>query len=85
MHPSVITMSTRSHLWLRLGAVALLALSAVWPRGSTSGVTASEAMRDGRQAQHAAARAETTAARLLSGPRTEKLVVATADESRLND
>lgn len=83
-------MSPRSHLRLRLGALALLATLVVMPRGirSAAGVTAAELTRgthDTTATRGVAARAETTAARLVSPPRTTKLVVADADDSRLNN
>lgn len=71
------SMTGRSHLWLRVGALALVAAAAVWPR-SKPALTAREAGRT-------EARAETTAAKLLSAPRTAKMVVAQADESQLNN
>ncbi len=70
-------MTGRSHLWLRVGAVALLAVAAVWPRTKPA-LTAREAART-------EARAGTIAARLVSPPRTAKMVVAQADESQLSN
>ena len=81
-------MPSQSHLWLRIGAVVLLAAAAVIPR--------SDARRGREQARGTsptahvaahgiAARAETTAARLASAPRTAKLVVADADGSQLTN
>lgn len=101
MHLFLATMApSQSHLWLRIGALALLATAALWPRASRTGhgadgMTAAEVMRgasDSTMAQRtpraphgAAARAETTAARLASPPRTVKLVAPEADESQLNN
>jgi hypothetical protein len=83
-------MSPRSHLWLRFGAVALLAVAAIWPRAKAdgSGLTPAELARDGigHVTTHGvAALAETTSARLVSPPRNAKLVVAQADDSRLTN
>ena len=83
-------MTERSHLWLRLGALALLAALVLVPRGMRvgAGVTATELARgahDTTATHGVAARAETTAARLVSPPRTTKLVVAESDDSRLNN
>jgi hypothetical protein len=80
-------MSRRSHRSLRLGALALLAAMAIWPR-TKAGTTAAEltsAQQHATRAAHAAARAETTAAKLVSPPRTAKMTVAVADESQLNN
>lgn len=90
MHLFSPVMSSRSHLWLRLGALALLATLLVMPRGMRGGanVTAAELARgahDTTPTHAVAARAETTAAKLVSPPRTTKLVVAEADESALNN
>jgi hypothetical protein len=94
MHQA-LRMSRRSHRSLRLGALALLAVMAIWPR-SRAGASAAEldsaARSGGRGASttHSvggAARAETTAAKLVSPPRTAKLTVAQtnpADESQLS-
>ncbi|MDB4933988.1 MAG: hypothetical protein JWP87_960 [Labilithrix sp.] len=83
-------MSRRSHRSLRLGAIALLAAAAIWPRAKAGSSAASTAELGGhRERAHAtagvAARAETTAAKLVSPPRTAKLTVAEADESQLNN
>ena len=83
-------MTSRSHLWLRISAVALLAAVAMSPRAprAKAGVTAVELARTGHGSgatRGVAARAETTAARLVSAPRTAKLVVADADESHLTN
>ena len=80
-------MSPRSHLSLRIGALALLACAAIWPR-ARGGMTADELSRAGRPtatARATAARAQTTAARLVSAPGRAKLVVAAADESDLTN
>lgn len=84
-------MSGRSHRSLRLGALALLAAMAIWPR-SKPPASAAELASGSRPGRHltasthgVAARAETTAAKLVSGPRTSKLVVADADDSELKN
>jgi hypothetical protein len=86
MH-QVPSMSRRSHHSLRLGALALLAVMAIWPRtkaGSTAAGLAAAAR--GTSTTHSvAARAETTAAKLVSPPRTAKLTVAQTDESQLSN
>ncbi|MDB5213639.1 MAG: hypothetical protein JWO86_1566 [Myxococcaceae bacterium] len=91
MH-QVRSMSRRSHRSLRLGALALLAAMAVWPRASTNparaGANAVElgaAARAAATTHSVAARAETTAAKLVSPPRTAKLSVAQNDESQLTN
>lgn len=71
-------MSRRSHLSLRIGALALLACAAIWPR-ARGGVTAVELSRSVAATRTPAARAETTAAKLASAPHTAKLVVASSD------
>ena len=90
MH-QVRSMSRRSHRSLRLGALALLVAVAIWPRAK-AGMTAAELDNDPRNATHAAAtthsvgaRAETTAARLVSPPRTAKLSVVQNDASQLSN
>jgi hypothetical protein len=86
MHPCPV-MSPRSHLALRLGALALLACAAMWPRTRTS-VSSTELSRGGHDARAAhavAARVETTAARLAPSPRTAKVLVAQADDSLPSD
>jgi hypothetical protein len=94
MH-QVRSMSRRSHRSLRMGALALLAVMAIWPRGR-AGATAAELdsasrfpARSGATTHSVgvAARAETTAAKLVSPPRMAKLTVAEtnpAEESRLS-
>lgn len=71
-------MSRRTHLFLRLAAIALLAGAAAWPRSASApdeiGVRA-------RGRARVAGRAETTAAHLVSAPRTTKLMAAAADRS----
>jgi hypothetical protein len=75
MH-EVVSMSRRSHRSLRLGALALLAAVAIWPR-ARAGMSAAEVDRASRgPTPSVAARAETTAAKLVSPPRTAKLTVA---------
>jgi len=78
----LISMSPQSHLRLRLAAVALLALAAMWPRaaqvGTRSAVTAANVV-------HGTSDARTSAARLVSTPRLGKVVVAQADESQLTN
>lgn len=92
-------MSSQFHLWLRIGALALLVTCAVWPRATrgahgdgVEGMTAAEVMRGASDAVMApratrgvAARPETAGARLVSAPRTTKTAVAEADESQLNN
>ncbi len=86
-------MSRRSHRSLRLGAIALLVVAALWPRAK-AGMTAAElanashgSARTALSTHSVAARAETTAAKLVSPPHTSKLAVAEAnraDESELS-
>jgi len=92
MH-QVLSMSRRSHRSLRLGALALLAAVAIWPRAragmsATELDSASRASARGAVSTHSVgARAETTAAKLVSPPRTAKLTVArtnAADEQLSN-
>jgi hypothetical protein len=84
-------MSRRSHRSIRLGALALLAAMAIWPRAKAGTgaaeltAAASGTHAAGDRARGGAARAETTAAKLVSAPRTAKLTVAQADESELNN
>ena len=90
MHPLLPVMSERSHTLLRLAALALLAVLVVMPRNTRigAGVTAAELARgshDTRTLRATAARAETTAARLVSPPRTTKVIVAESDDSTLNN
>jgi hypothetical protein len=86
MH-QVPSMSRRSHHSLRLGALALLAVMAIWPRTKAAGTAAelSAATRASSTTHSVAARAETTAAKLVSPPRTAKLTVAQTDDSQLNN
>lgn len=80
-------MTVRSHLWLRIGALALVAAAAIWPRSKPS-LTAAEIGRTGGRARveaRFAAIPETTAARLLSPPANAKVVMAQADESELSN
>jgi hypothetical protein len=77
-------MSPRSHLGLRLGALALLICAAIWPRTRTS-VSSTELSRVERGAHAVAAHAETAAARLASSPRTAKALVAQAGDSLPSD
>lgn len=83
-------MTGRSHLWLRIGALALVAAAAIWPRerASKPSLTAAEIGRTGGRARveaRFAAIPETTAARLHSPPANAKVVVAQADESQLSN
>jgi hypothetical protein len=80
-------MSGRSHLWLRMAAVALLAATALWPRAKTGKATAElrSATTHSVRAVHAETRAETSAAKLVSPPRTTKMVLAEVDESQLTN
>ena len=86
MH-QVPSMSRRSHHSLRLGALALLAVMAIWPRTKAAGtaVEVAAAARAWSTTHSVAARAETTAARLVSTPRTAKLTVAQTDETQLSN
>ncbi len=86
MH-QVPSMSRRSHHSLRLGALALLAVMAIWPRtkGSNGAAELAAASRASSTTHSVAARAETTAARLVSPPRTAKLTVAQTDDSQLSN
>jgi hypothetical protein len=84
-------MSGRSHRSLRLGALALLAALAIWPRSKAAHDTA-ELSAPHTPARHSpvtrggvAARAETASAKLVSAPRTAKLTVVDADESELQN
>ena len=83
MH-QVLCMSRRSHRSLRLGALALLAAMAIWPRAKV-GASAAELDRgsraSGRVTHSVAARAETTAAKLVSPPHTAKLAVAQGNDA----
>ena len=79
MHP-LMSMSARSHLWLRLAAVALLATAGLWPRGEHANAHATTA-----RATLGTNTAQTTAARLVSPPRMGKVVVVDADESHLTN
>ncbi len=90
MH-QVLGMSRRSHRSLRLGALALLAAMAIWPR-ARAGMSAAELAAGSRDqgpgagtTHSVAARAETTAAKLVSPPRTAKLTVAQTDDSQLSN
>jgi hypothetical protein len=93
-------MTPRSHLWLRLGALALLVAAALWPRGSRAGhepdgMTAAEVMRGasdavlaplGPRAPHGVAfRGANPTAGRGAVSRGPKGVVVAADESRLNN
>jgi hypothetical protein len=84
-------MSRRSHRSLRLGALALLVCAAMWPRAK-AGMTAAElangshgSARTALSTHSVAARAETTAAKLVSPPHTSKLAVAEANEANRAD
>jgi hypothetical protein len=80
-------MSGRSHRSLRLGALALLAALAIWPR--TRATTGTVELRAGAHAgtstHGVAAHAETASAKLVSGPRTAKLTVVASDDSELKN
>ena len=71
-------MSRRSHLFLRLAALALLAGAAAWPRSASA---PDEIGVHPRGRTRVAARAETTSARQVSAPRTTKLVATDSDRS----
>jgi hypothetical protein len=83
-------MSGRSHRSLRLGALALLAALAIWPR---SRATSRTAELGGDEKAHATtqavaaggARWQTSSAKLVSRPRAAKLTVAAVDESILTN
>ena len=66
-------MSRRTHFWMRIGALALLATAALVP------------MPKAPKTRTHAARAETTSARFASSPRTTKVVVASAESSRASN
>lgn len=83
-------MSRRSHRSLRLGALALLAALAIWPRTRATSraaeVDGGAQTRATRATTHGvAARPETASAKLVSVPRTAKLPVAEPDESELRN
>lgn len=77
-------MSGPSHRSLRLGALALLAALAIWPRTKAGSRTA-ELASSHTTTHGVAARAETVSAKLVSPARTAKLTVADADESELKN
>jgi hypothetical protein len=72
-----------------MAAVALLATAALLPRAPRAERAASRAKSRAHTAELAthgvAARAETTAAKLVSPPRTSKMVLAEVDESQLTN
>ena len=76
-------MSGRSHRSLRLGALALLAALAIWPR--TRATTGTVELRGDARDAHARTHAETSSAKLVSGPRTAKLSVVASDDSELKN
>jgi hypothetical protein len=80
-------MSRRSHRSLRLGALALLAALAIWPRTRGTSRTAElDAGAKVRTTTHGvAAHPETASAKLVSVPRTAKLTVVEPDESELKN
>jgi hypothetical protein len=83
-------MSPRAHLWLRLGALALLASAAVWPRASRHAPSATHELvrtRTPQQVQQAERHTARTDAFAQSpqGPQSVNLVVADVDESRLTN
>lgn len=81
------TMSGRSHRSLRIGALALLAALAIWPRAKSTTRTAelAAAARGHATTHGVAARAETASAKLVSSPRAAKLTNVDADESELKN
>lgn len=85
MHLLRITMSSQSHVWLRLGALALLVTAALWPRGSRGAHADAMTSAEVARGPEARVEVETVSARLVSSPRTTKLVVADADESQLKN
>ena len=82
VHQSPV-MTSRFHLWMRLGALALLVGVAAWPRSKPEGARASAALAARFEAR--GAKPVTTAAKLEYRPRTTKLVVASADDVPLTD
>jgi len=80
-------MSGRSHRSLRLGALALLAALAIWPRTRATSRTAELAAGTHARTttRGVTARAETASAKLVSAPRTAKLTVVDADDSELKN
>lgn len=80
-------MSPRAHLSLRIGALALLAAAAIWPRarGGMAAEELSPSARETATSRATAAHAETAAAKLLSAPGRAKLIVAEADNSDLTN
>lgn len=80
-------MSGRSHRSLRLGALALLAALAIWPRSRATPRTAELAAgAHVRATTHGvAARAETASAKLVSAPATTKLTAVDLDDSDRRD
>lgn len=77
-------MSGPSHRSLRLGALALLAALAIWPR-TKAGSSTAELAQARTTMRSVAARAETVSAKLVSPARPAKLTVADADESELKN
>lgn len=84
-------MSSRSHLWLRLGALALLVAAAAWPRTTPSGGRArpddarAHAPHDLVQTRAPAVAAARTSARAPAKPAPGSLAVAQADDARLTN
>lgn len=83
-------MSPRSHLWLRLGALALLATAAAWPRATTRATAAAGAARATelvRTVGTSAAAAGGATGRSHAAPRPHpaRLVIADADDARLTN
>jgi hypothetical protein len=80
-------MSRRSHRSLRLGALALLAALAIWPRTRVTSRTAE--LGTGARARTTthgiAAHPETVSAKLVSVPATAKLTAVEPDESELKN
>ncbi|CAN5925611.1 hypothetical protein BH11MYX4_BH11MYX4_46920 [soil metagenome] len=66
-----------------MAAVLLLVGAACWPR--SRGAQSAAELAPGAASARATARAETTAAKLISAPGTAKLVVAAADQADLNN
>jgi len=89
-------MSGRSHRSLRLGALALLAVLAIWPRARATSRTdelrpraharaTTQGVATVGGAGSGGARWETASAKLASAPRATKLTVAAPDDSDLKN
>lgn len=77
-------MSSRSHLWVRLGALALLAAAAVWPKPTRpDGARSQELVRAVRTV--ATTSPASRAPARVAPKRPMKLVVADADDAQLTN